>query len=247
MKIVIYTQDQDLFSIFNKFSSSQIQSDSTFLSKGTFEIIIVKTEKYLFDHISDSQIDAFSINVPSSFSKKAIDFIKRKNPYIPISLFGLEKNLLEISGADIYLPILFNDIENSEEKKSLYYLSYQLIVQNTSIYLQNFDKLKKLTTTIQNVIEFNDCKYDPTRRILYYNDKEIKKLSAKEGGILEILSSNYGQVIKRDIILEKVWHKSDYFSGRSMDVYLTHLRKVFTDNKIGSNIKNISGVGLILE
>ena len=100
---------------------------------------------------------------------------------------------------------------------------------------------------MSGIIEFGQCKYDPTRRTLSYKDKEIKKLSAKEGGILEVLSSNFGEVVKKEIILEKVWHKSDYFSGRSMDVYVTHLRRLLRDNEIDMNIQNISGVGLILE
>jgi DNA-binding response OmpR family regulator len=100
---------------------------------------------------------------------------------------------------------------------------------------------------MSDVIEFNNCKYDPTRRTLFYKGKEVKKLSAKEGGIVEILASNFGEVVKKEIILEKVWHKSDYFSGRSMDVYVTHLRNLLKESDIDVNIKNISGVGLILE
>ena len=77
--------------------------------------------------------------------------------------------------------------------------------------------------------------------------KEIKKFSIKEGGILEILASNYGNVVKKEIILEKLWRKNDYFAGRSMDVYISYLRKTFKDNKIKLSIKNIAGIGLILE
>ena len=98
-----------------------------------------------------------------------------------------------------------------------------------------------------DVIEFGNCRYDPTRRTLFFKEKEVKKLSAKEGGIMEILSSNYGEVVKREIILEKVWHKDDYFAGRSMDVYVTNLRKLFAAKSVFLSIKNISGVGLILE
>ena len=47
--------------------------------------------------------------------------------------------------------------------------------------------------------------------------------------------------------MEKVWQKSDYFSGRSMDVYVTHLRRLFEKNGIKLEIKNISGIGLTLE
>jgi DNA-binding response OmpR family regulator len=89
--------------------------------------------------------------------------------------------------------------------------------------------------------------YDPTQRFLYYKDKEIKRLSIKEGGILEILASNYGKIVNKDVILEKVWHATDYFKRRSCDVYVTYLRNTLKANKIKLTIKNISGIGLILE
>ena len=83
--------------------------------------------------------------------------------------------------------------------------------------------------------------------MLYRRNKEITKLSEKQGGILEMLASNYGNAVKKDLILEKVWRKNDYYSSRSMDVYITGIRKIFKENKIKLQIKNISGVGLILE
>ena len=72
-------------------------------------------------------------------------------------------------------------------------------------------------------------------------------MTAKEGGILEILGSNFGTVVNKDIILEKVWQKSDYFSGRSMDVYITNLRNLLKKHNIDLTIENITGSGLILE
>ena len=122
-----------------------------------------------------------------------------------------------------------------------------ILSENLFNYYSNFGKLQKLTAKISDVIEFDNGKYDPSRRTLFYNGKEIKKLSTKEGGIIEALSSNYRGVVKKEIILEKVWGNSDYFSSRSMDVYITNLRKLFAAKNVGITIKNISGIGLIME
>ena len=100
---------------------------------------------------------------------------------------------------------------------------------------------------MSDVISFGACKYDPSRRSLSFNDKHVKKCSKKEGGILEVLASHVGVLVKKEVILEKVWHKSDYYAGRSMDVYVSHLRKLFEENDIPFTIKNISGKGLILD
>jgi hypothetical protein len=247
MKIVIFTQDADIVNIFNRYTrtadpSKPTYKDSVLLQKEATEIVTVRTEKGFFDLISDETVEGFAISIPASFSKKAIDFIKRKSFYVPVLLYGNMKDLTNIGGADIYIPF-----EESDDKEFSYRALFDIIISNVSTYSRNFGKLRKLMTKMAEVIDFDPCKYDPTRRMLFHKGKEVKKLSAKEGGILEILSANFGQVVKREIILEKVWKKDDYFSGRSMDVYVTHLRRLFQENRINLSIKNISGVGLILE
>lgn len=245
MKIAIYTQDIDVINIFNRYSkasSGVSYKESTILVREATEIITVRTEKAFFDLIADDTIDGFAISLPASFCKKSIDFIKRRSIYVPILLFGDLKDVVSITGADIYIPF-----RETEDKEFSYRSLFEIIITNVANYSKNFSKLRKLMTQMSDVIDFPPCSYDPTRRMLSHNGKEVKKLSAKEGGILEILSSNFGQVVKKEIILEKVWKKDDYFSGRSMDVYVTHLRRLFQESGIKLNIKNISGVGLILE
>ena len=240
MKIVLNTPNSDLLNYFIRASKAPNILPSDFEDKN-IDLVFSRVESGIFDNISDPAVDAYILHVPTSYSQKAVDFIKKKHPYIPVVLFGPVENLAEISGADIYLPYY-----NHEVQEALNTL-FKLMIWNIANYLRNFAKLRKLTTKMSSVIEFGQCKYDPTRRTLFYKEKEVKKLSAKEGGILEVLSSNFGEVVKKEIILEKVWHKSDYFSGRSMDVYVTHLRRLLRDSNIDMNIKNISGVGLILE
>jgi hypothetical protein len=252
MKIVIFTQEAEIVNIFNRYTkaadpSKPTYKDSVLLQKEATEIIAVKSEKAFFDLIADETVEGFAIGVPSSFSKKAIDFIKRKSFYVPVLLYGSLRDVTSIGGADIYIPFE-NEKDNTKDQTEYCYSKlFDIIVSNVTTYSRNFGKLRKLMTKMAEVIDFDPCKYDPTRRMLFHKGKEVKKLSAKEGGILEILSANFGQVVKREIILEKVWKKDDYFSGRSMDVYVTHLRRLFQEFNIKLTIKNISGVGLILE
>lgn len=243
MKIILNTQKAPLLNYFLKTSKN---SDGLSDSKRV-EIDGSRIESHLLDSIGSSSVDAYIIEVPSPYSKKAVDFIKKKTPYVPVLLFGPSQYLNEVSGADIYIPFDSESFDESVDEKEFIKDFYRIIISNASNYSKNFEKLRKLTTKMSDVIEFNNCKYDPTRRTLFYKDVEIKKLSFREGGILEILASNFGEVVKKEVILEKVWHKSDYFSGRSMDVYVTHLRNLIKDHDIDLNIKNISGVGLILE
>jgi len=237
MKIILNTQSSDLINYFNR-ASKLFGTESK-----RVELQSSRVESGLFENIGNPSVNVYLIEVPATYSKKAIDFIKKKTPYVPIILFGSMHALAEVPGADFYLPF-FTPGVNDEEQVSKF---FQLVVWNASNYIKNFEKLTKLTTKMTDSIEFGECKYDPTRRTLIHKDLEIKKLSAKEGGIIEVLASNFGEVVKKEIILERVWHSSNYFNGRSMDVYVTHLRALFRENNIDLNIKNISGVGLILE
>jgi DNA-binding winged helix-turn-helix (wHTH) protein len=245
MKIVLNTQNTEFYNIFYKFCKEK-----------EHQVINAKTESVLFETIEKNSVDAYVLSNDTFYFKKAIEFIKKNNPYIPIIGIIADQLTWHIS-VDIYM----NEPAEITSEPQLQIFS-ENILYNINTYIKTFKTLKKLTTKMHDVIEFANCKYDPTRRILYHRirttpaDKEketeftfkqIKKFSIKEGGILEILAVNYGQVVKKEIILEKLWRKTDYFVGRSMDVYVSYLRKTFRDNKIKLQIKNISGIGLILE
>jgi two-component system, OmpR family, response regulator VicR len=67
-------------------------------------------------------------------------------------------------------------------------------------------------------------------------------LTLKEADLLKLLNENKNQVVKRSYILETIWGKDDYFLGRSLDVFISRLRKYLSlDERI--KIENIHGVG----
>lgn len=225
MKIVVSTGNIEFYNTFLRVKNDVDQ-----------QIINAKAESVLFDNIEKSDADAYVLSTSTPCFKKAVEFIKKTSPYVPI--IGLISN--ESISSEIPVDIYMIQTELNDALITL-------IMHNINSYIKTFATLKRLTTKMRDKIEFAYCVYDPVRRILYHKNKEVKKLSQKEGGILEILAANYGKVVKKEVILEKVWHKSDYFVGRSMDVYITYLRNTLRTNKIKLTIKNISGIGLILE
>ncbi len=72
-----------------------------------------------------------------------------------------------------------------------------------------------------------------------------KKLSPKEAQLLELLAINPNELISRELALKKIWGSDDYFTARSMDVYITKLRKFLSEDP-DLNIKNIHGAGFQL-
>lgn len=80
---------------------------------------------------------------------------------------------------------------------------------------------------------------------LLINDQR-KKLTKKEAELLKLLAEHQGQVIEREILANMIWGDDSYFVGRSMDVFITKLRKYLSDDPAISII-NIHGVGFRLE
>ncbi|MCX7768886.1 MAG: response regulator transcription factor [Flavobacteriales bacterium] len=81
---------------------------------------------------------------------------------------------------------------------------------------------------------------------LRYKGVLHKKLTAKEARILRFLALRQGQTIERETLMNAVWGKSDYFIGRSMDVFITKLRKYLAEDP-RVRIVNIHGIGFRLE
>lgn len=74
---------------------------------------------------------------------------------------------------------------------------------------------------------------------------DIKKLSSKETELLAILINNKNELVPRNQILEKVWGNDDYFSAKSMDVYVSKIRKLLKDDP-RIEILNAYGIGFKL-
>lgn len=73
-----------------------------------------------------------------------------------------------------------------------------------------------------------------------------QKLSPKEAELLKMLCDNQNELLPRETALKKIWGDDGYFTARSMDVYLTKLRKLFLDDPT-VEIRNIHGSGFMLE
>jgi len=77
-------------------------------------------------------------------------------------------------------------------------------------------------------------------------DGEKQKLSPKEADLLKLLCQNKNELLSRDTALNKIWGEDGYFTARSMDVFITKLRKYLKDDT-NIEIKNIHGSGFLLE
>ena len=160
--------------------------------------------------------------------------IREKNDQIPI-IFLTAKTLKEDVlkgykiGADDYLTKPFDSEILLAKIKSLFSRKNLLKSDNSTVYEFNFG-------------EFN---FNSKLRMLNHGSDEPIKLSPKENELLKMLVLNLNDLLPRDIALNKIWRDDNYFTSRSMDVYIAKLRKYLeADNKI--KIINIHGEGFRL-
>jgi DNA-binding response OmpR family regulator len=86
--------------------------------------------------------------------------------------------------------------------------------------------------------------FDKTNFLLKTEGFE-KKLTKKEAQILKMLCKFKNQVLPREIVLNGVWGQDDYFVGRSLDVFITKLRKYLSEDE-NVEIENVHGIGFKL-
>jgi len=86
-----------------------------------------------------------------------------------------------------------------------------------------------------------NVQYHYDEQIIIVNNKKID-LTQRENELMKFLFENCNRVIRREEILKTVWGDDDYFLGRSLDVFISRIRKIFASGT-SISIRNIHGVG----
>ncbi|MDR0836108.1 MAG: response regulator transcription factor [Tannerella sp.] len=90
-------------------------------------------------------------------------------------------------------------------------------------------KKRKIAENNAKDVFLGEYIFNANAKTLRWRDTK-QKLTLREADILYILYENKGEVVKRDIILKKLWGTSDYFSSRSLDVFINKLRKYLSQD-----------------
>lgn len=158
--------------------------------------------------------------------------IRETNKEIPI-LFLTAKSLQEDKmegfkiGADDYLTKPFSMEE--------------LLVRIEAILRRTQANKSKSNKEFFTIGKFS---FDVTRHILSA-DGENQKLTSKEAELLKMLCAKKNETLDRSDALKHIWHDDSYFNARSMDVYVTKLRKYLKSDPT-IEILNVHGVGFKL-
>ncbi|MCQ2252331.1 MAG: response regulator transcription factor [Bacteroidales bacterium] len=84
--------------------------------------------------------------------------------------------------------------------------------------------------------------FESNKQTLQFEDQDPVKLTTKESELLKLLCINVNKVLERNFALKQVWDDDNYFNARSMDVYITKLRKLLRNDE-HLEILNIHGKG----
>jgi DNA-binding response OmpR family regulator len=155
--------------------------------------------------------------------------IRKVNPSIPIIFLTAKSQKEDIlegfrSGADDYITKPFS-------MEELVY-RIQAILKRTSGSLS----LKK-----GDHYQVGNYTFDPLKQLLSFEGESVK-LTTKESELLELLCKNANEILERNFALKSIWIDDNYFNARSMDVYITRLRK-YLKKDLSVKILNIHGRG----
>lgn len=100
---------------------------------------------------------------------------------------------------------------------------------------------------VKNIFRLGRFTFDANKQTLQHGDR-VRKLTTKESELLKLLCNNQNQILERNFALRTIWEDDNYFNARSMDVYITKLRKYLREDP-SVEILNIHGKGykLILD
>lgn len=164
--------------------------------------------------------------------------------------FELARNIRE---ADAFVPLLFLTAKSLEEDKlkgfeigADDYITKPFSIKELNFRIAVFLKRSMTPHQIPNrTISFGHSTYD-SEELMYACGSVTHSLTEMEAKLLGLLVQNKNQLIRREVILERIWGENDYFKGRSLDVFITRLRKYLKEDPT-LEIRNHHGVGFCLK
>ena len=220
MKVLIAEDDRDFGNIL-----------SQYVTISGFEVILARDGKEAWEFFNKDRPDICVLDVmmPEMDGFSLAEKIKQAHSEMPL-IFLTAKSLKEDIvrglkiGADDYITKPFDP--------------EVLILRINNILKRVYSSVNDEYHISSTVLRFN------TLELICGRKKE--KLTLKEAQLLRYLIINKNKILAREDILTEIWGEDDYFLGRSMDVFISRLRKYVSEDKY-IDIRTVRGTGFILE
>ena len=220
MKVLIAEDDRDFGNILTQY-----------VTISGFEVTLGRDgkEAWVLFNQGKPDICVLDVMMPEMDGFTLAEKIKEVRPDVPV-IFLTAKSLKEDVvrglkiGADDYITKPFDP--------------EVLILRINNILKRAYSSSKDEFKVSQTVLKYN------TLELICGNS--IEKLTLKEAQLLKYFIVNKNKILAREDILTEIWGEDDYFLGRSMDVFISRLRKYVSDDK-NIDIRTVRGTGFILE
>ena len=195
-----------------------------------YSVTYCENGKQAMEKIRENNFDLCILDVmlPDTDGFTIAEEIRKFNTQVPI-IFLTAKSMKEDRirglrlGADDYMTKPF---------------SIEELILKVEIFLR---RSKIATAPVPTYLTIGNYLLDHKNLLLKFG-KQAKNLTQKEADLLKMFMENKNEVIKRSYILETLWGEDDYFLGRSLDVFISRLRKYLSqDERI--SVENIHSVG----
>jgi len=215
---ILYVEDE--------LSLGKITSDT--LKKNGFNVIWVKDGKEALDTFSKTKIDISVIDImmPKLDGFNLVIEIRKKNNMLPI-LF-------------LTARVLTEDVIKGFEIGGNDYMKKPFSIEELIIRIKELVKRNKISNPL-NIYSIGKYTFNYTKMEIMLDDQRIR-LTHRENEIIKRLYLKANEIVNRTEILIDLWGDDTYYNGRSLDVFITKIRKYFSEDS-SIAIKNIRGVG----
>lgn len=154
----------------------------------------------------------------------------------------------EIRRIDTQTPIIFltaksqpQDVVTGFDTGGNDYLKKPFSIEELIVRVKNLVNSKPRHDNMHELI-LGQYKFNPINQTLQYKEEKIDSLTSRESQLLLFLAENKNQIVERNTVLDLMWTNNDFYSSRSMDVFISKLRKLLNKDKT-LKIMNVRGVG----
>ena len=207
---------------------------------GGYEVVSVANGKDGLDMLTKENFDVIvsDVEMPVMDGVTMVQHIRKNHPSLAI---------IFITGLTTA-----RDVINGYQAGADFYIKKPFLPEELDAHIQAVLRMRHNTQAESpagndedTIFTIGKYSFDPTQNLLIF-ENEQHNLTAKESKILEMLCREKGKVISRENILNEIWGNSDFYSSRSLDVFITKLRKYLSkDTDISLNV--LKGVGICLK